>query len=385
MCLTDPSCDPRPRRAAELFASAGLDVSVLGYPSNQTFPGYLYYHLPYPSGGLLRKFWRMLWGVLTALMPFEICRVYCEKQRFGLTRIKDTFDEVPFDLLVVEDIQLLPLAFEIKGEGKVLFDAREYYPRQNEGEFWFELFEKKRRVQLCQDYMTRCDAVVTVSEGLRREYLKEFGVVSEVYRSTPSYVELYARPVNPDKIRMVYHGAANRNRRIEKLIEMISLLDERFSLDMILIGNLRYQNELRRKAASVNNVTFLEPVPLEKIITTIGQYDIGLCYFEPTTFNLKNCLPNKFFEYIQARLMIALGPTPDMVKLVKEFGCGVVAESFSITAMANSLNSLTAASIDKGKQRSDRAARELCFEKEREKMVALLDRLLDQQVEKRGD
>jgi hypothetical protein len=53
--------------------------------------------------------------------------------------------------------------------------------------------------------------------------------------------------------------------------------------------------------------------------------------------------------------------------------------------MANALNSLTAAAIDKGKQQSDRAARELCFEKEHEKMVALLERLLDKQVVKRGD
>jgi hypothetical protein len=71
--------------------------------------------------------------------------------------------------------------------------------------------------------------------------LKEFGVDAEVYRSTPLYVDHPVHPTDPERIRMVYHGAANRNRRIENLIEIVSLLDDRFSLDLILTGNLRYQ------------------------------------------------------------------------------------------------------------------------------------------------
>jgi len=73
---------------------------------------------------------------------------------------------------------------------EVLFDAREYYPRQNEGEMSFELYEKRGRIKLCREFLPQCDAVVTVSEGSRQEYLRVFGIAAEVYRSTPSYVDL---------------------------------------------------------------------------------------------------------------------------------------------------------------------------------------------------
>jgi hypothetical protein len=117
-------------------------------------------------------------------------------------------------------------------------------------------------------------------------------------------------------------------------------------------------------------------VPIEEIIPTIGQYDVGFFYYEPTGFNIAHCLPNKLFEYIQARLMIAIGPSPDMAELVKEYGCGVIAGEFSVHAMAKSLNLLSAEDIDKYKNNSDRAAKELCFEKEKNKMSTILKKML---------
>lgn len=384
MTFADPSSSPRARRAAELCSSLGYDVSVMGRPRRTPFPVTSYYTLPALSSHILHKVMRRLWSLAIAFLPFERWRVYCEKQRFGMLGASELLCQEQFDLLIVEDIRLLPLAFEIKGDAKILFDAREYYPRQNEGNLWFELFEKRRRTQLCRDYMSRCDAVITVSEGLRREYMKEFGIEATVFRSTPSYVDYPTHTTNPESIRMVYHGAAHRNRRLENLIEILSLLDERFTLDLILVSEPGYQQELRRKAASMERVGFPAPVPFEEIVPTIGKYDIGFFYCEPSTLNLENCLPNKFFEFLQARLMIAIGPSPDMAELVNEYGCGVVAEEFSVQSMAKALNSLSAAKIDEYKKGSDKAARELCFEKEREKMISVLNKLLGENTGEGG-
>jgi len=381
MCLSDPSSDPRPRRAIELCKSLGYDSYVLCYPPNKSFSGVTIYTLTVPSKSIFKKILRRFYSIMSNLTLFEKGKLFWEKLRFGLSGVEEAFQEECFDLLIVEDIQLLPLAISYKGSSKVLFDAREYFPRQNESEIWFELFEKNRLVQVCRKYLPQCDAIVTVSEGLRREYLKEFGLTTEVFRSIPSYVVSAAHPTNPDEIRMVYHGVANRNRRIENLIEVVSLLDERFSLALILTGNSQYQRELQNFAVSMKRVSFIAPVPFEEIIPTIGQYDIGFFYCEPTTFNLLNCLPNKFFEFIQARLMIAIGPSPEMTEIVKEYGCGIVARDFSVQSMASALNSLSAAEIDKSKQQSDKAARDLCFENECEKFISILERLLNNNTE----
>jgi hypothetical protein len=59
------------------------------------------------------------------------------------------------------------------------------------------------------------------------------------------------------------------------------------------------------------------------------------------TFNLKYILPNKFFEFIQARLAVAIGPSVEMKRLVKEWDCGIVAANFEAKSMAAEINRLT--------------------------------------------
>ncbi len=378
MCLADPSGNPRPRRVIELCISLGYDVSVIGFSPRKPFAGASHYTFPAPSLKLYQKLKRRLCAIATSLMPSTKIGHYLERCRFSFYYAAGTLLEGKlFDLIFVENLEILPLAFEFKNNAKIVFDAREYYPKEFEGDLWFDLFEEKRKFFLCAHFLPLCDAILTVSQGLKREYERKFALETLLYRSTPQYVEMPVSPTNPDRIRLVYHGIANRDRRLENLIEVLSLLDERFYLDLFLVGNPKYQGELQLKAASIKRVAFLEPVPFEEIIPTIGQYDIGFFYYEPTGFNIAHCLPNKFFEYVQARLMIAIGPSPDMAELVNEYECGVVAEEFSVQSMAKALNSLSAKDIDKYKYQSDRAARELCFEKESEKLIALLHYLLE--------
>lgn len=380
ICLEDPSSNPRPLRAIQLCREMGWDTVVMGYPPKKEIPGVRYVTIPLPSNAITHKILRKFCVLLLDYLlrnPFRHFLLPLWLFRYGIKYSRTQhINSEEFDIVIAENIQLLPLVLFAKREAKVLFDAREYYPRQNEGEIRFELFEKRGRVNICRHLLHRCDAVVTVSEGLRREYMKEFGVAAEPYRSTPPYFDLPVRRTNPKRIRMVYHGAANRNRRLENLIEVAALLDDRFSLDLVLVGNPRYRQELMRKAAGMARIGFPEPIPSNRIVPTVAEYDIGFFYYEPTGFNIAHCLPNKFFEYIQARLMIAIGPSPDMAELVNQYGCGVVAEEFSVQSMAKALNSLAAEDIDECKRNSDRAARELCFEKESGKMIAILDRLL---------
>ncbi|MCF4152419.1 glycosyltransferase [Dethiosulfovibrio sp. F2B] len=380
MSLTDPSRDPRPRRIVELCVSMGLAVDVLGLPfkgKECAFPKIQRHLKLSPLGtGVQNKLLRRIWALCAAVSPVETLRCVFDSWRFNFKGWSKKLSDESFDLIVIEDLQLLPLAFQIKNGAKLIFDAREYYPKQNEESPWFNFAEKPRRIQLCRKYMVRCDTVVTVSEGLREAFKKEFGISSVLYRSTPSYVDMPVRLTDKDHIKMVYHGAANRNRQLEKLIEILVLLDDRFSLDFFLVGSPGYQSELKELASKDSRIRFMKPVALDEIIPIISKYDIGFFYYEPSTFNLKHCLPNKFFEYIQARIMVAIGPSPDMAELVKKYGCGVVSESFSVESMAEALNGLSCEDIDRAKRCCDVAAKELCFEEESKIMRGIIQNLI---------
>mgnify|MGYP000689171715 CR=1 FL=1 len=145
--------------------------------------------------------------------------------------------------------------------------------------------------------------------------------------------------------------------------------------NLYLVGNTLTINALKRAAEGGERVRFRDPVNFNNIIQMLNNYDVGFFYVEPTTFNLLNCLPNKFFEFIQARLAIAIGPSPDMSAIVRQYDCGIVSENFSVGSMAAALNALTVDEIDLFKTKSDRAARDLNFDVESEVLLKALHEL----------
>jgi hypothetical protein len=159
---------------------------------------------------------------------------------------------------------------------------------------------------------------------------------------------------------MIHHGAAVSSRRNEVMLEMMNYVDERFTLDlMMVVGNVKYYDKITSLARKRKNVRIVPPVPMQEIIPATNRYDIGLFLVPPTTFNLQYTLPNKFFEFIQARLAVAIGPSVEMCKIVQKFNCGVVSKDFTPRSLANELNQLTPEKIMEFKQHSHVAAREL--------------------------
>lgn len=383
MTLNYPSADPRPLRYIRYLASKNFRVDLFSYPFDKINEESVTVHhvIKKHQYDLLSKIIRNLHEltpVVTRFLPIKKLKDYLITSRFLLNSYIKSLKKETYDLIVVQDILLLPLVFKVKNSTKIIFDAREYYPAQNEESVFFRLFEKQERDWLCREYLPKCDGLITVSGGLKERYDREFGVNFTVLRSVPNYSELKALPVKKDQIRMVHHGAAQRNRQLEKMIDITQKLDSRFTLDMYLVGEVGYIDELRQRVADTERINIKNPIRFNEIIPTINQYDIGLFYVEPATFNLKHCLPNKLFEFIQARLMVAIGPSPDMAALVSETGCGVISEDFTIESMLNSLSELTLKDVWAFKQKSHQAAKELCYEKEVVKLNHLVENMMNE-------
>ena len=275
-----------------------------------------------------------------------------------------------YDWIVVEDLKLLPFAFRVRGASKILFDAREYYTRQFEDHPLWKILELPYRNYLCQNYLNKCEHIITVSEGLQSEYNREYKINPIVVRSTPVSESIQVtNTVMP--IRLVHHGNANKNRNLSKMVEVVLELEDHFTLDFYLTGNQAEIKNLKVITAKCPRIQILNPVPSELLIQTLNNYDIGFYYLLPNGFNLKHCLPNKFFDFIQARLPVAIGPSPEMKALVRKYDCGFVANEFSLESMAMTLNNLVISDIDTAKKNSDRASKELCWEKEAHKLKAI--------------
>jgi len=282
-----------------------------------------------------------------------------------------------FDLILANDLDALPLALRIAVDSPVLLDAHEYAPLEYEDIFLWRLIVQPYREYLCRTYLRRTEGMLTVCDGLADEYARVYGVKPKLLMNAPTYQHLKPSPVEEGIVRMIHHGAAIPSRHLEQMIEMMQFLDQRFRLDfMLLSANQDYLNHLKKLASGDSRISFVDPVAMLDIPKVSNQYDVGIFLLPPVNFNYTHALPNKFFEFVQARLGIAIGPSPEMARLVERYKLGVVANDFTPQALAKRLNALTTADIVRFKEAANVAALELCFEKNAEVLLDEVQRLL---------
>jgi hypothetical protein len=391
VCDVNPNSNPRPNRMIR-WLKDDFDVSVVsrikfdmdgvtsyGYESNLV-------EIQPKNGtltGLLQKI-KIVPMIKTFLRFFNLLlKRYEEVNWQSLSGARALIPEIRakhFDLIISHDLILLPFAFQVMGRNtKIMLDAREYYPLNFNDNWLWRITKKPVNQYLCNTYLERCDKVITVSPGLADEYHKEYGIKPEVVMSLPVLEDLIPRPPSADKIRIIHHGNASASRKIELMIEMMDHVDERFTLDLMMITkDPVYWNKIIKMAETRKNVRIIPPVAMQEIVTKINSYDVGLFLVPPTNFNLTYTLPNKLFEFIQARLVVAIGPSIDMKRIVEKYDCGIVSQDFQPQSLARELNGLTSGKIMALKKRSDQAARELNADMNRKKVHQMIEVLLSE-------
>jgi hypothetical protein len=289
-----------------------------------------------------------------------------------------------FDALIANDVETLPLAFAFGGNPKVIFDAHEYAPRHFEDKMMWRIFFKGFNTWLCKQYIPKTAAMMTVGEGLAREYQKNFNVQPVVITNANNFYNFEPLPVDERQIRLIHHGIATPSRRLELMIDVMSLLDQRFTLDLMLLTpgfaskrTRQYIDELRQRAQSDPRIQIIPPVKSGEVVQTIRKYDIGIFLLPPVNFNYQNTLPNKLFDFIQARLAVAIGPTPEMANIVNEYKIGVVSSDFTARSLAQKINALSETEITTFKMNSDVAAKTLNAEANAVKLNNLVASVLE--------
>lgn len=341
------------RQVRQLESSCDLIVAGFGPRPDGRMR---FIEIPKSRTGIAQKFW---WAFKLLIGAFE-------SYYWGQHRVASAFRllrDIQPDVVIANDLSALPLGLKLAKEKPVFYDAHEYSPGEYEEQrLWRFLFSRYNDA-FCRKYLPRATSMMTVCKGIADEYAKNYGVRPLVVHNAPVNQRLLPTPVR-QPIRMIHHGIASHVRHLEVMLEMMAYLDDRFTLDLMLIeAEADYMALLRQKAQHDTRIRFVEPVPMSQICQRINEYDVGVFLLPPVNFNYRFALPNKFFEFVQACLAVAIGPSPEMAALVKEYGCGVVAESFDPRALAQSLARLDADRIREFKVASHRAAQLLCFER----------------------
>ena len=303
-----------------------------------------------------------------------------ESHYWGMGHVQELqrkLEGIPFDVAIANDLEALPLALSLAGRRPVILDAHEYAPREVEDRLVWRVFKQGYAQYLCEKYLQRAARIMTVADSIAEEYRCVFGVKPIVIHNAAASHALVPRPTPMRPLRMIHHGHAMPTRQIEKMIDVVQGLDDRFELDLMLVPTFPgYLEKLKAKAGTDRRIRFIPPVPMQELVPFSNAYDIGLYLLPPSSFNNLHALPNKFFEFLQARLAVAIGPSPEMARIVREFGCGVVADDFAPASLARALNQLSPTDIDRMKAGSDRAARVHTAENNAEKLRQVVASML---------
>jgi|SRR5579862_3029525 len=277
---------------------------------------------------------------------------------------------LPVAAVVLNSLYGLPLALSLGAP--VVFDAHEHWT--SESASWTRLQRLSMRGAhdwLVDRHVPQTAGVMTVSDGILRDMHTRTAVSPSLVTNAPLFQALRPSPVG-DVIRLLHFGVADERRRLEDTIDAVRLLGERFRLDLVLARDNAYRRRLEREIANDERIRILPPVPNAELITFANAYDVGVFLLPPRFPNQVHVLPNKLFDYIQARLAVVIGPSEEMAAIVREWDCGIVSDSFTPRAFAEALGSLTVPEVERLKSNADRAAHVLNAERNREVVLDLV-------------
>jgi glycosyltransferase involved in cell wall biosynthesis len=384
LALADPSQLARASRMVEVLEGFDLPIHAACFPPTGRCAFRSVEEISRKFVGVhevgRRFFSRKAAYAITVHLPFRRPFRKALDYRYGMSGLLRCLALKSPVLVVTEDIELLPLALDLRAMtgARVLIDVRDFKWDANRvslGVAHRDHWIYQRR--LFETYLAQADAVIAVSDGQRKLMEAATGVHPTVIRSTPNYCKLEPSQPSQDVVKLVYHGKADRERRLELIIEAVGALAKRAVLDLVISHSQRgYGDELAGLATKFANVRILPPVSSSQLIAFANQYDLGLIVYPPSNSNIASALPNKFFEFLQSRLGVVVGPGGDMADIVDTYGCGVVTRGYEVGDIIRALSTVTYEGLSAMKRGAQCAAQELNFETESKKLESLVGNLL---------
>lgn len=278
-----------------------------------------------------------------------------------------------------------------KKQAKLIYDSHEFELYQIErSRFRFML------VKMVEGFLARrADINMMVSDSIADEFQNIYHLSDRpvVVRNTPEYwildeekiqtirhEYLLNLEIDSNGTVLMFHGGLLADRKIENIIDALQLLD---NTGLVILGDAKewsYYEFLVKKIADAHlagRVYFHKSVPHEKLCNYVAAADIGMMTHDKEIKNLNYCLPNKFFENIQALTPIICSNLFEIKKIINKYGIGIVVDSGTPDELAEAVSRLKCdyKMYLQLKHNLKQAKEELCWEVEKMKIVGMVNSL----------
>lgn len=289
------------------------------------------------------------------------------------------------DLLVSNDLDtLLPnfLISRIK-RVKLVYDSHEYFT--GVPEIQDRLFVKWVWSTIEKLVFPHLKYVMTVSDSIADQYLKEYGIRPLVIRNCSRIsksIAGYTRDqlgIGPDRLLLVLQGGGiNIHRGGEELISAMTKYD---NASLIIIGTGDVIEDLKNRVllnGISGRVRFLPKMPWDDMMRYTKSADAGFSLDKNTNINYRFSLPNKLFDYISAGIPVIAGDLPEVSGIITDHSCGIIIPEISPDEIVQAIRLLDENRdlLKILKQNAKEASAELSWEKESAKVRELYLKIL---------
>ncbi|MCV9937004.1 glycosyltransferase family 4 protein [Boseaceae bacterium BT-24-1] len=379
--------DPRVRRQGDALTAAGHQVLAVGLPEQDSKPpewpilaiGSAMQAVPRPS--LIRTLRRALDIPMQAVRPSYAWSVYWRLNPAyrAMAAIAEAQD---VDLWLANDWTALPIVLDIERRKGTPFayDTHELAIEEYSQNLKWRLGLRPLIAQIERAGMERARFVSCVSEGIADHLHQAYRLLERphVIRNAPPYRKSRLRPT-ATPVNVLYHGVVTQGRALEATIASVASWRPEFRLTIRGPAEPTYLEQLKLLASSTgvgDRIVFAPPLPMTELVAGAEAFDVGLFVIKAHSLQNQFVLPNKFFEYAMAGLALCVSDLPEMRRLIDRFPMGSLVGTVEPGAIAAAINSLDRATIDRCKAAALAAARELCWEREAQTLVRLVNAAL---------
>lgn len=357
--INDLVTDQRVHRSAQTLHEAGASVTLIGRFQAESLPVERDYktkrlHLLINSGPAFYIFYNI--------------------RLFFYLLLKKT------DILVAIDLDTLLANYLVSviRHKKLVYDAHELFTEMP------ELVNRKRTqkiwLTLEKWILPKIKHSYTVCKSIAEIYNRQYGINMEVVRNVPfsRNRDISNTPLKnlPDKKFVIYQGAVNIGRGLEMFIDAFEHIDDFIG---VIAGTGDIIESLRQRVAGKklgNKIFILGRLPLDELHHLTCNAALGVSIEEHLGMNYYFALPNKLFDYIQARVPVLVSDLPEMKNIVETYQIGEVVESRSPKAFANQMKRMFMSSDrELWYANLETAAADLTWEKEKRSLLRIFEQL----------
>ena len=281
-----------------------------------------------------------------------------------------------FDIATANDLDtLLGVYCAVRLRRKhIVYDSHEYFTEVPE--LAHRPFVKRiwTAIELC--LFPRLKNCITVCESIANIYTKTYGVPVRVVRNLPFLQEQYIETQRNNKL-ILYQGSLNVGRGLEMLISTMEFLPD---AELLIVGDGDIKADLQKLVCQRklgDRVEFTGKIPYSEVKNYTRQAAIGVSLEEDCCANYHFALPNKLFDYIQARTPVLVSDLPEMARIVQQYNCGEVLTKRTKQDLAKQIANLLEhqEKLCEYAASCDVAAQELCWEREEQTVLDVYARL----------